>query len=58
MKLSELEDYNKLENRFDRLENKIDAGINRLEARINRIEAIIWVPVAAAVAQIIVAFLK
>ena len=76
MKLTDLEDYDKVDNRFDQLENKIDARFNALEAKINALDAklngsvntmeaklngiktLIWVPVAAAIAQIIVAFMK
>jgi hypothetical protein len=58
MKLSEAEDYSKLEIRFDRIENRIDARFNQLEAKINKLEAMIWVPVAAAVVQAIIAFWK
>ena len=67
MKLSELEDYDKLQNALDRIENKFDsrfndlkghindlkAHINNLEAKINRVTWLIWVPVAASAAQII-----
>jgi hypothetical protein len=60
MKLSELEDYDRLQNALDRLENKFDARFNQLEARINSLDAkvsrltwLIWLPVMAAVAQII-----
>ena len=76
MKLTDLEDYHKVDNRFDQLENKIDARFNALEAKVNALDAklngsvnamdaklngiktLIWVPVAAAVAQIIIVFLK
>jgi hypothetical protein len=60
MKLSDLEDYDKLQNALDRIENKFDSRFNQLEARINNLEAkinrvtwLIWVPVAASAAQII-----
>lgn len=53
MKLSELEDYDKLQNALDRLENKFDARFNQLEARINRVERTVWLAVAASLAQII-----
>lgn len=53
MKLSELEDYDKLQNALDRLENKFDARFNQLEARINRVERTVWLAVAASVAQIV-----
>jgi hypothetical protein len=65
MKFSDLEDYDKLENRFDRLENqfnalenKLDARFNQLQAQLNGIKTIIWLPVFASVAQIIVAYFK
>ena len=60
MKLSDLEDYDRLQNSLDkfqnsidRLENKFDARFNQLEARINRVERTVWVAVAAAIAQIV-----
>jgi hypothetical protein len=58
MKITDLEDYAKLDVRFDRIENRIDSRFNQLEAKINRLEAMIWVPVAAAVAQVLIVFLK
>jgi uncharacterized protein Yka (UPF0111/DUF47 family) len=65
VKLSELEDYDKLQNALDRLENKFDARFNQLEARLNGLEAkinrvawLIWIPVAASVAQIVTALFK
>jgi hypothetical protein len=53
--------FDKLENRFDKLENKVDSRFNHLEARINKLDQVrwlIWVPVAASLAQIITAYLK
>ena len=58
MKITDLEDHARLDIRFDRIENKIDSRFNQLEAKINRLEDMIWVPVAAAVIQIIITFLK
>jgi ubiquinone biosynthesis protein UbiJ len=55
MKLSELEDFDKLQNAFDRLENKLDSLFNQLEARINRLERTIWLAITASIAQIITA---
>lgn len=59
MKLTDLEDYDRLQNALDRLENKFDSRFNQLEARINGIERklnLVWVAIAASVAQIVVAF--
>lgn len=58
MKLTDLEDYDRLQNALDRLENKFDARFNQLEARINRVERTVWLAIAASVAQIVTAILK
>ena len=55
MKLTDLDDYEKLQNALDRLENKFDARFNQLEARINRVERTVWLAIAASIAQIITA---
>lgn len=58
MKLTELEDYNKLENRWDKLENSFDHRFNQLESKINRVERTVWLAIAASIAQIASIILK
>jgi hypothetical protein len=65
MKLSGLEDFDKLPNALDRLANKFDSRCNQLEACINNLEVainrltwFIWFSVAASIAQIVTAYLK
>jgi hypothetical protein len=58
MKLTDLEDYDRLQNALDRLENKFDARFNQLEARLNRVERTVWLAVAASLAQIVTVILK
>ena len=53
MKLTELEDYDKLDNRLDRLENNLTARINQLEARFNKFEYTMWIVIGTAIVQII-----
>ena len=53
MKLTDLEDYDRLQNALDRLENKFDSRFNQLEARLNRVERTVWLAIAASVAQIV-----
>lgn len=46
---------------IDKLENKVDSRFNHLEARINKLDQVrwlIWVPVAASLAQILTAYFK
>jgi phage shock protein A len=66
MKLTDLEDYSKLENaleridlRFDRMEtriDKLDAKIDKLDAKIDKLKASNWLPsiviVGATVVQV------
>jgi hypothetical protein len=74
MKLIDLEDsaqivtkeyldtkLDRLQISIDHLENKLDSRFNHLEARINKLDQVrwlIWVPVAASLAQIITTYLK
>lgn len=60
MKLTELEDYDRLQNDFDRLrnaidklENKLDSRFNQLDRRISRVQYTVWLAIAASVAQIV-----
>ena len=61
MKLSELEDYEKLQNALDRLENKFDAHFNQLQSQLNQLERrfnLIWVAIGATIIQILTVFWK
>ena len=61
MKLTDLDDYEKLQNALDRLENKFDARFNQLEAQLNQLERrfnLIWVAIGATIIQILTAFWK
>jgi flagellar capping protein FliD len=58
MKLTELEDYSKLDSRLDKLENNFERRFNQIEARINRVERTVWLAIAASVAQIASILLK
>jgi hypothetical protein len=61
MKLSDLEDYDKLEQRFEKLDIRIDRLENKMDARFNQLErrfGLIWVAIVSSIAQILVTFLN
>jgi tetrahydromethanopterin S-methyltransferase subunit G len=65
MKLTELDDYDKLESRLDKIdirldkmENSFNARFNQLEARFNRFEYTMWVVAGTMIVQIITTISK
>ena len=58
MKLTDLEDYDKLENKLDKMENGFNARFNQLESRFNRFEYTMWVVAGTMIVQIITTLSK